>query len=108
MKKLLYINNYHCTTKQNPDYPNNHLWAADKLSEIFDVKCATIPGDVIKFKMKGAGFLNNLVRSFIMLVKYFRYPIVYSACGDYTICFALANKLHLGKQDRLRIACKAV
>ena len=36
MKKLLYINNYHCITKQNPDYPNNHLWAADKLSEIFE------------------------------------------------------------------------
>ena len=103
MKKLLYINNYHCITKQNPDYPNNHLWAADKLSEIFDVKCATIPGDVIKFKMKGAGFLNNLVRSFIMLVKYFRYPIVYSACGDYTICFALANKLHLGKRKLFMI-----
>ena len=103
MKKLLYINNYHCTTKQQSDYPNNHLWAADRLSEIYDVTCANIPGDFIKFKIKGAGLLNNLMRSFIMLVRYFNFHIVYSACGEYTICFALANKLHLGKRKLFMI-----
>lgn len=103
MKKLLYINNYQCTTKQHSDYPNNHLWAADRLGDIYNVTCANIPGDIIKFKIKGAGFLNNLMRSLFMLIRYFSFPIVYSACGDYTICFALANKLHLGKRKLFMI-----
>ena len=36
MKKLLYINNYHCTTEQNPDYPNNRaVLAIENIKRIY-------------------------------------------------------------------------
>lgn len=96
MEKLLYINNYNCTTNRRAGYPNNHLWGIDKLCSCYDVTCAQVPRDVVRMHFKGSGTLNNLYKSFVMFFKYRRYPVVYAACGELTSVFALANLLHLG------------
>lgn len=103
MEKLLYINNYHCTNKRNADTPNNHLWGADDLSRYYDVTCANVPSSLIKFNIKGAGTINNLYKSFVLLIRYFRFPIVYAACGELCTGFALSNLLHLGKRSLFQI-----
>lgn len=103
MEKLLYINNYHCTTVRQKGYPNNHLWGADALTNHFDVTCATVPDSIIRWNFKGAGFIDNFLKSLILLITYYRYPIVYAACGDLTEAFALANILHLGKRKLFQI-----
>lgn len=97
-EKLLYINNYNCSILHREESPDNHLWAAERLSELYDVTCAEVPEDFIKIKFKGVSRINNFYKSLKMLIRYFRYPIVYSACGDLTTAFAMANKIHLGKR----------
>lgn len=103
MKRLLYINNYNCSNKHSEISPDNHLWGADALSKVFDVTCAEVPGDNIKVNFKGAVILNNFIKSAKMLLRYFNYDIVYSACGDLTGAFALANILHIGKRRLYKI-----
>lgn len=103
MKKLLYINNYNCSNKSSEVWPDNHLWGADALSKVYNVTCAKVPQDFIKFRFKGSSIINNFLRSLKMLSMYFRYDIVYSACGELTDAFALANILHIGKRRLYKI-----
>lgn len=98
MEKLLYINNYRCSKEHSMESPDNHLWGIDALNKVFDVTCAKVPDDVLRVRFKGSSFINNFIRSAKMLFRYFRYDVVYSACGDYTYAFALANILHFGKR----------
>ena len=65
MDKLLYINNYHCTTEHMDGYPDNHLWGADALSKVYDVTCAKEPKALIPFTFKGScrGFIEALRRA---------------------------------------------
>ena len=100
MKKLLYINNYNCTNLHKEGYPDNHLWGVDALSRIYKVKCAKVPGNLFKITFKGSARINNFWKSLVMLIRYFNYDTVYSACGDLTDAFALANILRL-KHRRL-------
>lgn len=99
MKKLLYINNYNCSLRTENGTPVNHLWGVDELNHNYDVICASVPPDVFRIKFKGSYFINNFIKSFLMLMKYRRCQIVYAACGDLTMAFALANILHLGKRN---------
>lgn len=103
MKKLLYINNYNCSNKSSEVWPDNHLWGADALSKVYNVTCAKVPQDFIKFRFKGFSIINNFLRSLKMLSMYYRYDIVYSACGELTDAFALANILHIGKRRLYKI-----
>lgn len=103
MKKLLYINNYRCSNKHSEASPDNHLWGADALSKVYDVTCAEVPGNTIKVHFKGSSYISNFLKSLKMLFQYFRYDIVYSACGELTDAFALANMLHLGKRHLYKI-----
>lgn len=100
MKKLLYINNYNCTNLHKEGYPDNHLWGADALSKIYKVKCAKVPGNLFKITFKGSARINNFWKSLVLLIRYFNYDTVYSACGELTDAFALANILRL-KHRRL-------
>lgn len=101
--KLLYINNYNCTNVHKDGYPDQHMWGADALSKEYDVTCAKVPKNLIKYKFKGAYHINCFWRSLVMLIRYFRYPIVYSACGELTDAFALANILHVGNRKLFKI-----
>ena len=98
MKKLLYINNYNCPVRKDIGITNNHMWGIDKLAEKYDVTYANVPNNIIKVKFKGVTLINNILRNFILLVKYFKFPIVYSACGDMTTAFAFFFYFHLGKR----------
>lgn len=100
MKKLLYINNYNCTNLHKEGYPDNHLWGVDALSRIYKVKCAKVPGNLFKITFKGSARINNFWKSLVMLIRYFNYDTVYSACGELTDAFALANILRI-KHRRL-------
>jgi hypothetical protein len=101
--KLLYINNYNCKLPDNDKYPSYHYWGIDYLNKFYNVQCAKVPNDLIRKKVKGVGFLNRLYKSLILLIRYWNYPIVYSACGDLTDMFALANVLHWGKRRLFKI-----
>lgn len=103
MQKLLYINNYHCTSQHEDGYPDNHLWGADYLSQYYHVTCAKIPGDLISNKFSGGAFVNRILRRILLFLKYPFHPIVYSACGELTDAFALANMLHIGKRKLFKI-----
>lgn len=98
MEKLLYINNYNCPVKLNDDITANHMWGVDKLKNRYNITCAKVPGDILKFNFKGVALVNSIFRNFILFIRYFRYPIIYSACGNMTTGFAFANKLHIGKR----------
>lgn len=100
---VLYINNYRCSNKHSEVLPDNHLWGADALSKVFDVTCAEVPSNSIKVHVKGVFILNNFIKSVKMLFRYFSYDIVYSACGELTDAFALANILHIGKRRLYKI-----
>ena len=100
MKKLLYINNYNCTNLHKEGYPDNHLWGADAVNKIYKVKCAKVPGNLFKITFKGSARINNFWKSLVMLIRYFNYDTVYSACGELTDAFALANILRF-KHRRL-------
>lgn len=102
-EKLLYINNYNCTNIRTNDNPDNHLWGADYLSDYYDVVCAKIPESIIKKKFKGSETINNLYKSFILLLRYYKIPNVYAACGDLSTGFAFANRFHLGHRNLFQI-----
>lgn len=101
--KLLYINNYNCSKEHKAGLPDNHLWGIDALTKVFDVTCANVPGDTIKIRFKGSSLINNFIKSMKMLFMYFRYDVVYSACGELTDAFALANILHIGNRRLYKI-----
>lgn len=103
MKELLYINNYNCTNKHRDGYPDQHLWGVDALSKTYNVTCAQVPKDIVKNGIKGAGRINSFLKSLVLLIRYFKYDIVYSACGDLTDAFALANILHFGRRRLYKI-----
>ncbi len=103
MKKLLYINNYNCTNLHKEGYPDNHLWGADALSKIYKVKCAKVPGNLFKITFKGSARINNFWKNLVMLIRYFNYDTVYSACGELTAGFALFNLLCFGKRKLFKI-----
>lgn len=103
MEKLLYINNYNCSIQKREQSPDNHLWGIDRLASYYDVTCAKIPHVLFKRKFKGSAYLDNLYKSFVLLFRYYRYPVVYAACGELTTAFAFANRLHLGKRRLYKI-----
>lgn len=102
-QKLLFINNYLCTLEQNDSCPKNHFWGVEELLEYYDVTCAKVPGDLIHFSFKGVYFINTLYKCLYLAIRYFSFPIVYSACGELTAGFALFNMLHLGKRKLFKI-----
>lgn len=103
MEKLLYINNYNCINKHKDGYPDQHMWGADALSKKYNVICADVPKDLFKKHFKGSVFINCFCKSLKMLIKYWNVDIVYSACGELTDAFALANILHVGKRKLFKI-----
>lgn len=99
MTRLLYINNYNCTTEQRDDTPVWHLWGADRLSELYDVTCAKVP----KLAWIGNRKLNQVVKNLVLALRYWSFPIVYSACSELTEGFALMKILHLWHGDLFKI-----
>lgn len=102
-QKLLFINNYHCTLKLDDSYPMNHLWGSNKLSEHYEVTCAKVPGNLIPYSFKGVFYINTIYKCLYLAIKYFRFPVVYSACGELTAGFALFNLLRSGKRKLFKI-----
>lgn len=102
-KKLLYINNYNCTLEHREGYPDNHLWGADYLAEGFEVVCAKVPEDIVCNRIPYGHVLNRLYRQIVLFVRYPFIGYVYSACGDLTDMFALANVLHIGHRKLYKI-----
>lgn len=102
-QRLLFINNYFCTLEQSDSYPKNHSWGSRELLGDYDVICAKVPCDLIHSSFKGAYFINTVYKCLYLAIRYFSFPIVYSACGELTAGFALFNILHLGKRKLFKI-----
>lgn len=103
MRKLLYINDYNCTSQRIEGYPSNHLWGADELSLHYEVVCAKVPADIVRGKSIFNGYINFAYKNLVLALKYFRFPLVYSACGNLAFGFALFNILHLGNRRLFQI-----
>jgi len=103
MKRLLYINNYNCSSEHKEGYPDNHLWGADYLTGKFEVVCAKVPGDIVSNRIPYGHVLNSLYRQMALFVRHPFIGYVYSACGDLTDMFALANVLHIGHRKLYKI-----
>lgn len=100
MRKLLYINNYNCCLSSTNGLPDNHLWGVDKLVEHFKVKAAHVP----EFRSIKNHQLQVLLRNIYLAIRYYNFPIVYSASGELTYGFALFRKIKMwnGKLIKLQ------
>lgn len=103
MERLLYINNYNCTCEHRPETPDNHLWGADALSKHYDVTCASVPSNIFKPTTRWKVIANDIYKNGVLFLRYWHFPIVYSACSEFTLFFALANLLHIGKRKLFKI-----
>lgn len=79
------------------------MGGGNKLLEYYDVTCAKVPGNIVSCSFKGVWYINTVFKCLYLAIRYFRYPVVYSACGELTAGFALFNLLHLGKRKLFKI-----